>query len=138
MAFREAKPMKYFKKSDILIISFVIIAAATAFFLWRSGAEGVPAKAEIYIGSELKETIDLSSPVPRRFSLPERPEVVFEVFADGSISFIESDCPDKICVNSGRLKTPGETAACIPNLLLVKIVPIKGFEDPDAPDITTG
>ena len=130
--------MKFVKKSDILSLFFLLAIASAAFFLWRAGAEGIPARAEIYLGSELKAEIDLTSPIPRRFSIAERPEVVFEVFSDGSIAFVQSDCPNKICIRSGRLKIPGTVAACIPNLLFLKIAPAAGFGGVDYPDAVSG
>lgn len=39
----------------------------------------------------------------------------------GSIRFIDANCPDKICVKSGTLKKPGETAACLPHKLIITI-----------------
>ncbi|ENK1244276.1 NusG domain II-containing protein [Clostridium botulinum] len=39
----------------------------------------------------------------------------------GSIKFIDANCPDKICVKSGTLKKPGETAACLPHKLIITI-----------------
>ncbi|MGO5064690.1 NusG domain II-containing protein [Clostridium sporogenes] len=39
----------------------------------------------------------------------------------GSIKFIDADCPDKICIKSGTLKKPGETAACLPHKLIITI-----------------
>jgi len=34
---------------------------------------------------------------------------------------MSSDCPDRVCVKSGRIKRPGEFAACVPNRFLIVI-----------------
>ncbi|WP_045517010.1 NusG domain II-containing protein [Clostridium sporogenes] len=39
----------------------------------------------------------------------------------GSIRFIEANCRNKICIKSGVLKNPGETAACLPHKLIITI-----------------
>ncbi len=39
----------------------------------------------------------------------------------GRIRVRESDCPRKICVNTGWIKTPGQVIACVPNKILVEI-----------------
>ena len=39
----------------------------------------------------------------------------------GRIRVKESDCPRKICVNTGWIKTPGQVIACVPNKVLVEI-----------------
>ena len=45
------------------------------------------------------------------------------------ISYMESDCPDHICVRTGILKNAGDTAACVPNKTCVYI---KGTKNIDA------
>jgi hypothetical protein len=40
---------------------------------------------------------------------------------EGRIRVRESDCPRKICVNTGWIKTPGQVIACVPNKVLVEI-----------------
>lgn len=42
---------------------------------------------------------------------------------EGGEAFMESaDCPDKVCVNTGRISRSGEQIVCLPNRVLVKIV----------------
>ena len=54
------------------------------------------------------------------FSLPERPGITFRL-ENGAVSFSESDCFDKTCVKTGALSKSGQTAACIPNRVIIKI-----------------
>ncbi|MDD6263200.1 MAG: NusG domain II-containing protein [Clostridiales bacterium] len=45
------------------------------------------------------------------------------VSVSGGKAFIsESDCPDKTCMRAGKLDASGETAVCLPNRTVVKIV----------------
>jgi hypothetical protein len=101
--------------------------ARSGFFLRYQGA-GQPALAEIYYGSELVETVELDSGVEKEFSIPQNEHVIFHLDKDGSIYFKESDCPDKICIRSGKLSLPGESAACLPNRIIVKIVSKNGHD----------
>jgi len=39
----------------------------------------------------------------------------------GRIRFKEADCPDKICVKTGWLQEPGDTAVCLPNRAVITI-----------------
>jgi hypothetical protein len=39
----------------------------------------------------------------------------------GRIRVRKSDCPRKICVNAGWIKTPGQVIACVPNKVLVEV-----------------
>ena len=125
--------MKFFKKNDVLIVLGLIIVGITIRLLFNNKYSDVDAKAEIYFGSELVETVDLTKGQERIFSVPQEEHVVFHLYPDGSIAFEKSDCPDKICIKSGRLNTVGETAACLPNKLILKLVPIskRGSDDID-------
>ena len=38
-----------------------------------------------------------------------------------SVSILESECPNKTCVTSGKIKKYGEWIACIPNRVLIRI-----------------
>jgi hypothetical protein len=121
--------MKFFKKSDLIIIFgiFVVGLAVWAVFSFNNSTK--PAKAEIYYKSELVATIDLNTGVEKEFSIPQNENVIFHLEKDGRIGFEKSDCPDKICVKTGMLKSVGETAACLPNEIILKIVPLNARSD---------
>lgn len=120
--------MKFFKKSDIIILLLILSISAVSWAAYRYFFSAKRTKAEIYYNNRLVETIDLNSGIDRTFSIPQNRNVIFHQYSDGSIRFEKSDCPDKICVNTGRLKTVGQTAACIPNGIFLKIVPANSEE----------
>jgi len=113
--------MNYCKKKDfIIIICLIIIAISIYLFNNKTALDG--ARAEIYYDNHLVKTVDLSERSDFHFRIDENENVLFHVFEDGSISFEESNCKDKICVNSGKHKKVGDTAACLPNKIVLKIV----------------
>lgn len=125
--------MKYLRKADLIIIAAVIVLASVflllnKFLLTKNGVY-----AEIYHDSALVKRIELSNAKVGSFSIPGEPDVVFQLYADGSIAFIESDCPDKVCIRSGRLKYAGQFAACLPNKMMLKIV--SDEKDREGPDL---
>jgi hypothetical protein len=126
----------FFKKTDVIIIVSLIAAAAIIFCLSLIKPDaGVPGRAQIYYYSELVKSIDLHANVNETFSLPQNENVIFKV-SDGYIWFEKSDCPDKICINSGKLSRPGQSAACLPNAIVLKIVPAE--KDSDGLDAVVG
>lgn len=129
--------MKFLKKSDIIVIFVILILAILLFISYRLINTDKSALAEIYYKSELVETVDLNAGIDRTFSIPQEEHVIFHVYRDGTIRFEESDCPDKVCIKAGRLHIIGESAACLPNKIIVKIVPKSGYHD-DAADIIVG
>jgi hypothetical protein len=129
--------MKFFKKTDIIIVSAILLISLVIWGSYRLFYAETPVVAEIYYETELVETVDLGKSEDKVFSIPQNGHVVFHLYQDGSIRFEESDCPDKICIRSGRLKTVGESAACLPNKIIVKIVRKDQHSDGD-PDIVIG
>lgn len=128
--------MKFAKARDLVIIACIAAAGLLAYILFTGIFAKNGARAEIYYRYELVKTVDLTAGKEESFSLEQLPNVVFHTYADGSIAFIESDCPDKICVHTGRIHLPAQTAACLPNRVYIKITDRKGA--PGAPDLIVG
>ncbi|MEG1953055.1 MAG: NusG domain II-containing protein [Hydrogenoanaerobacterium sp.] len=127
--------MKFARKTDIIIICLILLVSAAIWFYYSCTLAKSPAVAEIYEGSQLIETVVLKKGEKRKFSVLGHEDVIFSI-DDGSICFASSDCPDKLCVRAGKLKKAGERAVCLPNRLILKIVPLEGT-DADI-DIITG
>ena len=110
--------MRFARKTDIILIAALVLAAILSWTLFTD---------------VLGKKVDLSSGEEETFSIPQEPDVVFHLYGDGSIAFVRSDCPDKVCVNSGKLSLAGQQAACLPNLVYIKIV--SDGEASDTPDL---
>lgn len=124
--------MKFVKKIDFIIISAVVFICIIVWGVYKLYYIQVPASAEIYYDSQLIQTIDLNKGTEKYFSIPQNEHVIFHLYEDGSISFARSDCRDKICIRSGKLNTVGESAACLPNKIFIKIVSKdRGVDDID-------
>lgn len=123
--------MKFFKKTDIIIVLAIVAVSAVVWMVYNSMFSDRPAKAEIYYYSKLVMTIDLVKGKERSFSVPQEQDVVFHIDKEGNIGFEKSDCPDKICIHAGMLQTVGQSAACLPNGLVLKIVPANKRNDDD-------
>ncbi len=113
--------MKYAKKTDGIIIAILVVTVLSGLFLFSDAYGQTGTFAEIYYRSELVKTVELNTGMEEKFSIEQEPNVIFHLHGDGSISFAQSDCPDKICIQSGKLHLAGHHAACLPNLLYVKI-----------------
>ena len=125
--------MKYARKTDLIITAAVAVLALVLWLLNRCFFEEKGIYAEIYHDSALVYRVELSTAKESLFSIPGEPDVVFQLYTDGSIAFIESNCPDKVCIRSGRLKYAGQFAACLPNRILLKIV--SNDKEREGPDL---
>ncbi|MFA6621560.1 MAG: NusG domain II-containing protein [Candidatus Caldatribacteriota bacterium] len=110
------------KKYDIIIILFILLISFFSYLIYQNQVSNNPLRAEIYHYSELVETVPLDQGIDRIFSVKENENVIFHLFINGNICFEESDCPDKLCIKTGKISKPGQFAACLPNGLLLKIV----------------
>ncbi len=120
--------MKYFKKTDLLIIAALVLISVISYAVYMAFSDSNSSVAEIYCYGELVHTVDLNRKEDQTFSIPENPNVIFHLYEDGGICFEKSDCPDKVCINTGILRKGGEFAACIPNGILLKIKSKKNDE----------
>ncbi len=114
----------FFRYKDILIIAAVLAAAGLLYI----GIQAVSRKgntAEVLLNNSVVMTLDLSE--DKTVSPEGFPNVVFEV-KDGAVRFRSSDCPDKICVNTGFIDQEGQTAVCLPNRLVLRIVSDSGVD----------
>ena len=84
----------------------------------------------IYQGYSPPELLEISSPEGRSvYQL----DINREIHAHGPLGdsiivienkeayFLDSPCPDKLCVKSGHLDDSGEWAGCLPNRIFIKI-----------------
>ncbi len=115
--------MSWMKKRDIYLVIGMLLFAGALYGGYRLYVANLPAKAEIYYESKLIKTVLLDTGKEETFKVEESDHVTFHLYADGSIAFEHSDCPDQICVKSGKLHLVGQSAACLPNKLIIKIVP---------------
>jgi len=107
-------------KTDAIVISIICLIALVCYYLINYFiTDSSDLYAEINFNGKLVSTIDLtelSLSDEYVFSIPEVQSVLFKA-KDRSIAFFESDCVDKICVESGFLGKNGQAAACLPNKL---------------------
>jgi hypothetical protein len=110
----------FFHRYDVIVIIVLVFIAFVIMGLFHLRSdEQAPTQASIIYGGDLIETIYLTDE-PRVFSVYQLPQITFSLNPDG-VAFIKSDCPDQICVNTGKISQDGQFAACLPNEVLLII-----------------
>ena len=104
------------KKGDVFIIAALSLLCLLLFIpTFFSSDKKI---AVIYFNGEVKEEIDLSA---------VSDDYIVEIggcklkIERGAATFVDSDCPDKLCVKRGALAHGGDTMACVPNKVVVSI-----------------
>lgn len=119
--------MKLFKRTDLIIIIAVLLAAAMIALPRFFGSDKLT--AEIYSDGRLEKTIALSE-VESEYTVKLDTEPMVEITVDkGEIYFSHAECRDKLCVKSGKLTSGGETAACLPARVVISVKSNKNKTD---------
>lgn len=109
-------------KGDIILGVFVVLISAVLFAFSFTG-ENEKLTAEIYVSGEKAHSIDLNE-VTESYTINENYcQLLIE--KDG-VSFVFSDCGDKLCIKKGKLTKKGDTMACVPEKV---VVVLKGAEN---------
>ena len=118
------------KRDIILVLSMVIIAAA-AFLIINFAVKKDGSYAVIKVDGKVIKTLDLNSGETIIEVNGYQGGVNKVVINDGKVSMTEADCPDELCVKTGKISRVGETIVCLPHRVVVEI---KGSPDDDSID----
>ena len=128
---------KYFAVGDIFValIVLLVFVLSLVFFTGGKNQEGIT--AVISVEGEVYHQVKLSDiSEPYEVTVEGEVPVVISVSAQG-VCFSHSDCPDKLCVNTGVLTHSGQSAICLPARVSVKLVS-ESKGDINAPDSVAG
>lgn len=112
---------RFFSVRDLFVVAALLLIAGVLLGVRQMSRSASTPVAQVYYDAKLVKTVTLKTNLNERFKVPGQPNVVLEV-KDGKIRFYSSTCPDQICVKAGFLSRPGESAACLPNRVAVKVV----------------
>ena len=108
--------LKFMTKGDFFLIAGIVILVG--FLFLKPLISDEKPYAEIYLDSQKVHTVDFKS-TKQSYEL-EAGQCVILVEKDG-VSFVRSDCPDKLCIKSMKMSRAGDTMACVPEKVVVVI-----------------
>ena len=106
-------------KRDIFLIAAFLCAALIIYaFLYLSSYEGdiVIVKVDGTVVKELPLNQDDEFTVPGYHG-----GINSIIIRNGSVLASDADCPDKLCVKTGKINRAGETIVCLPHRVVVEI-----------------
>ncbi len=107
--------MKISKGSDFIILLLIIAAAAWMIFSGNAATE-----EQLFVEIYEKNVLIKRIPLSEVGSVIELEHAAVEI--DGGEAFFRhSDCPDKVCLHSGKISKNGQMLACVPNEIVVQI-----------------
>lgn len=107
------------RRGDYAVLLVAVVTAAVCCWqIWRPRVAGQTAVIVTPVGEQ-------------RYSLSQKTDITVEgkdgiilsvEIEDGRVRVAHSDCPDQVCVHSGWLSKNGQTAACVPAGVSVRVV----------------
>ncbi len=113
-----------FKKADLLLVAFLLIASALSFIIIRANSTD---GAYVVVWVEGAET--------EKYRLSKNGTYVLNggtntmVVRDGKVHMESAECPDKLCVHMGTISYTGQAIICLPNKLVLTIEGVPGETD---------
>lgn len=134
----KSSPYPLFRKSDLFRLLFWLQLAAAPWLLNLSRGPVQAGVAEIYYHQEPVQEIALAEAEASDFRLEQVPNFCFHIDEKHQISILEAPCPDQICRHTPPIKRPGELIVCVPEELVIEIVPAPDSRGEDDLDIIIG
>ena len=105
------------------LIALIISLAVLAVLLMPHGDNSHDVIAHVTVRGDAVLSVPLNGDTTRKIDLDELYGVPALLEIDGRrIRFVNAICPDKICVNTGWIHLPGQSAVCLPNRTAVVLV----------------
>lgn len=108
------------KKRDIIFIGVLLVVALIAFFVVDKFIKKDGNKVVIKVDREIVKIVNLTDTnniIVNGYDGGTNTVVI----ENGTVYMTEADCPDKICVNTGKISKIGETIVCLPHRVVVEI-----------------
>lgn len=107
-------------RNDIILITSILIIIAIFFLVLFLNQKSDNLVCQIYKNDTLVNEIKLDHEEQIKIETTDG-YVVISITKD-YVEFLESTCPDKVCVHQGKINKSGQTITCLPNKIYVKLV----------------
>lgn len=108
------------KKKDGLLIGAILLVCLISYVLIQFVVKKDGDVVLIKVDGEVKHQLELNKDTELMVSGYNGGENQV-VIKDGAVYMSDADCPDKLCVNMGRISKTGETIVCLPHRVVVEI-----------------
>lgn len=102
--------------NDVILISVLLLLGLLVFlFIRLSRSEGTT--AVVTVNGEWVAEYSLTD--DGEYSINGGTNIL--IISDGKAYLKEASCPDKLCVNQGKISLSGERIVCLPNRVMIEI-----------------
>lgn len=109
------------KRNTVLLFGIMIVLSGTIFLLQNTVLKKTGSYALVEVDGKEVARLPLKEDAQICVDTQEEGYNIIKV-QDGAVSVTEANCPDKVCVDTGKLRTMGGVIACLPHKLVVTVV----------------
>ena len=112
------------KKRDIFVIIIMILISVITYFIFVKDNNQVGTKVVVMINNVEDKVFDINDSIEYKINTEYGYNIL--KIENGYADVIESNCPDKNCVNQKRINKNNEKIICLPNKVIIEV---KGGEE---------
>ena len=102
---------RWITRADLWVIGVLLLASLSLFFLLREGERGE--RVSVFVGNELYAEFPLDGEKVTHTVNTERGALLLSFDGEG-VCVLHADCPDDVCVRTGKIAHKGESIVCVP------------------------
>lgn len=106
------------RKNDIILAVLVLALAAVLWFV-IGASQSKGAYVAVTVDGEVFGEFPLNKDAQIRVGNEDAYNLL--VIKDGEAQIDEASCPDKLCVNQGKISFDGQSIICLPNKVVVAV-----------------
>lgn len=112
-------------KRDIILVLVMLAVAMTALLIINYGVKKKGTYAVVKVDGQELYKLELDKDTTVDVAGYQGGLNRIEVKA-GKVSMTEADCPDELCVKTGKISRTGETIVCLPHRVVIEIKSTQG------------
>lgn len=117
------RKLKHMKRCDFILIAILIFMSLIPYFInfVFINNQGSLLSVEITIDGKLFDKIPLEENFNKNIKVSTKHGFNLIQIRDKTVTILDADCNDKICVDYGTISKAGEIIVCLPHKLVVEI-----------------
>ena len=107
------------KRKNDIILAVLVVAFAALLWLGIRLTQSEGAYVVVTVDGEVFGQYPLDTDTEVRIGDEDAYNLL--VIEDGQAQFTQASCPDKLCVNQGKISFDGQSIICLPNKVVVAV-----------------
>lgn len=107
------------KKIDVIIIFIIIFVAVISLIIINIYYKDTGKTVQIFVKNKLIKELPLNKDVT--FNIEDGDSYNILLIKDNCVYMTDANCPDKLCIEQGKIKKNGENIICLPHKVIIKV-----------------